>query len=73
MSIKCDHKNQIFKRKRAKGQESKGLLSPRGDTHNTKTDIVVTVVAGIVVAIRRTAVVRIVVPRTAALDCLSHL
>jgi hypothetical protein len=46
--------------------------SAGGDAHNTKTDVVVTVVAVVVVAIRRTAVVRIVVPRTTALNCLSH-
>jgi len=35
-------------------------------TGNPKTDIVVTIVGIVVVTIRRTAIIRIVVPRTAA-------
>jgi hypothetical protein len=55
------------KEQREKEQEGKGLLSPRlAKTNNAKTDIVVRENAVAVVAVGRTAVLRIEVPRTTA-------
>ena len=58
---------------RAKGQKSKGLFkSPGGETHKTKTNIVVVRLVGIiVVAVRRATPPRIVVPGAAV--CLPHI
>jgi len=51
----------------------KPLIEERsGLAYNPKTDIVVAVVGIVVVAIRRPAISRIVVPRAAAFDCLPH-
>ena len=43
-----------------------------GGGNNTKTKVVVAIVDIVPVTIRRTAIARIVVPRPAALFCLSH-
>ncbi len=53
---------KFFGRKVQEGKEGKVLCSPGSDTDNTKTARVATILAGIVEAIRRTAVIRIVVP-----------
>ncbi len=47
---------------RARGQKGKGLCSPGGDTHHTKTDKDGTEDARTEDAIRRTAVIRVEVP-----------
>jgi hypothetical protein len=59
-------KGKEKEKKRAKEQECKGLLSPRGSTHNTKTVVVYADEARTIIAtISRTAIRRIAVPRTA--------
>ena len=57
--------------KRAKGQKSKGLFkSPGGETHKTKTNIVVVRLVGIIVdAVRRATPPRIDEPGAATTNC----
>ena len=60
-------KGKEKEKKRAKEQERKGLLSPRRTTtHNPKTNNAVVVVEIVEAAKSRTAIPRIVVPRTTA-------
>lgn len=49
----------------AKGLECRGLKSPGRRTHHTKTAIIVVVARVVVVAIRGTAIIRLVEPRAA--------